>query len=181
MSRKITKNYQFVLFLVAIMWLLEFVNIVISHQLNTYALVPRHYDKLPGVVTMHFLHWNLTHLISNTIPLLILGFFLSASGKAKEVTITIMLVSGLLVWAFARNGTHAGASGLVMGYWGFLISSAFFKRNFKNILIAIITIFLYGGILFSLLDFRTNISFEGHLFGFFAGLFSAWYWYKKAR
>ncbi|WP_444996157.1 rhomboid family intramembrane serine protease [Aliikangiella sp. IMCC44359] len=181
MNRHVTKNYQFVLFLVAVMWLLEFANIVVSHELNAYALSPRQYEKLPGVITMHFLHWNLTHLISNSVPLLIMGFFVSALGKTKEVTITIMLVSGILVWIFARNGIHAGASGLVMGYWGYLISSTFFERNIRNILIAIITIFLYGGIVFSLLDFRETTSFEGHLFGFSAGLLSAWLWRKRIK
>ncbi|MET1256134.1 rhomboid family intramembrane serine protease [Aliikangiella maris] len=179
MSNVITKNYQFILFLVAIMWLLEVINIVIGRQFNQYALVPRNLESLPGIFTMHFLHWNLTHLISNSIPLLVMGFFVSTLKQAKQVTISIMILAGLMVWMFARPGIHAGASGLVMGYWGYLISSAFFKRNLVNIVVAMVTIFFYGGIVYSLLDFRQHVSFEGHIFGFLAGIISAWFWHKR--
>ena len=181
MNKKAIKDFQFILFLIAFMWIIEIINMVLNHGLNNFSIYPRNPEKLYGIVTMHFLHWNLAHIISNSLPLVFLGFLVSNLGKTKPVTLFIMLLSGLCVWLFARVGTHAGASALVMGYWGYLISCAIFERSLKSILIAIITIAIYGGIVFSLIDFRSSISFEGHLFGFLSGIVSAWIWHKKTR
>ena len=174
MVGKAVNDYKIFLFFIVLIWAIEIVDIVLSYDLRAFALRPREVGSLYGVITMHFLHNGFGHLISNSVPLLILGFFVSALGKMRQVTFLIMLLSGLLVWIFARDGLHAGASGLVMGYWGYLISNAFFHRSFKNISIAIITILIYGGAVFTLLDFRTEISFEGHIFGFLSGITSAW-------
>jgi len=162
--------------MIALMWGLEIANMIFDHTLNHFALVPRQASKFFGILAMHFLHWNIPHLLSNTLPLVILGFLVCVNGKGKQVTLSIMLLTGLLVWLFARDGVHAGASGLVLGYWGYLLSSAFFERSFRNSLIAIVTFLIYGGIVISLLDFRDSTSFEGHIFGFIAGIFSAWFW-----
>ena len=181
MYKKTIEDFKFILILVAFMWVLEIINMTMSHSLNNFSIVPRVPEKLYGIVTMHFLHWNLTHIISNSLPLLFLGFLVSSQGKVKHVTVLIMLLSGLLVWSFARNGSHAGASALVMGYWGYLISCAIFERSLKNILIAVVTIVIYGGIIFSLLDFRATTSYEGHLFGFVSGVVSARLWNRKIK
>ncbi|TQV70963.1 rhomboid family intramembrane serine protease [Aliikangiella marina] len=181
MDTKTIKDYQYLLFFVAIIWLIEFINIYLGHSLNQYGLVPRNFDRLYGVVTMHFLHSGMTHLIANTLPLLVLGFLVSATHKGLPVTGTIAIITGCLVWAAARNGQHVGASGLVMGYFGFLVSSAFFEGSFKNILLMLLTVFLYGGLIFTLIDFRQYISFEGHIFGFISGIASAKIWQKKIK
>lgn len=177
--RRTFSDYKLILVFIVLIWGVEMVNIALQHNLNEYALRPREVGSLYGVLSMHFLHNGLGHLLSNTIPLLILGFFVSALDKMRQVTFFIMLLSGLLVWVFARAGIHAGASGLVMGYWGYLISNAFFHRSFKNISIAIMTLLIYSGAVFTLLDFRASISFEGHLFGFIAGVVSAWIFSDK--
>lgn len=163
------------------MWVLEIANLVLDHQINQLALVPRQIDRLFGILGMHFLHWSIPHLLANTLPLAILGVLVCIDGKAPKVTFSIMLLTGALVWLFARNGTHAGASGLVLGYFGYLLSSAYFERSIKNIILAIVTILIYGGIVISLLDFRDSISFEGHIFGFLAGIISAGVWRRKIK
>jgi len=165
--------------MIALMWVLEIVNLAFDHQLKQLALVPRRVDSLFGILGMHFLHWNIPHLLANTLPLAILGFLVCLNGKAWQVTLSIMLITGILVWLFARNGNHAGASGLVLGYWGYLLSNAFFERSFKNIALAIFTILIYGGIVVSLVNFRDGVSFEGHIFGFIAGIVSARIFRKK--
>lgn len=177
--RRTFSDYKLVVVFVVLIWGVEIVNIALQHNLNEFALRPREVGSLYGVLSMHFLHNSLGHLLSNTIPLLVLGFFVSALDKMRQVTFCIMLLSGLLVWIFARGGLHAGASGLVMGYWGYLISNAFFHRSFKNVSIAIITLLIYGGAVFTLFDFRASISFEGHIFGFVAGVVSAWLFLDK--
>ena len=128
---------------------------------------------------MHFLHGNFSHLLANTVPLLVLGFLVCATHKGLQATVTIGLLTGSLVWLAARNGMHVGASGLVMGYFGFLLSGVFFDRRFKNIILMLLTVVLYGGLVFTLIDFRQWVSFEGHIFGFTAGIASAKIWRSK--
>ena len=173
MAKKIN-GFRFILFFIALIWVIALVDLVLKLELTQYAIRPRDPDRLYGVVSMHFLHNGFQHLLSNTIPLLVLGYFVAWLDQTLKVTVIVMLATGVLVWLFARDVIHAGASGLVMGYWGYLISSAFFKRSLKSISIAIITLIVYGGAVFMLFDFRASISFEGHIFGFVAGIFSAW-------
>ena len=179
MNPQSIRDYKVLLFFIALLWIIELINLLIGHQLNQFALRPRDLSGVYGIFTVHFLHWDFAHLLSNSIPLAFLGFLVCATGRALVVTVTIMLSTGVAVWLFARNGLHAGASGLVMGYWGYLISNALFDRSLKNLFIGIITIALYGGIVFSLLDFRATTSFEGHLFGFAAGVAVAWGYSKR--
>jgi len=166
---------------IALMWMLQIINLGSDYSLRDLAIVPRQIDSLFGIFTMHFLHWSIPHLLSNTLPLAILGCLVCIDGKAVRVTLTIMLSTGLLVWLFARAGGHAGASALVLGYWSYLISCAIFDRSFKNILLAIMTILIYGGLLISLIDIRASTSFEGHAFGFIAGIMTAWFWRKEIK
>lgn len=174
--RKAMEDYKLFLIFIVLIWGIEIVNLLLSHHLNQFALHPREVGSLYGIITMHFLHNGVGHLLSNTIPLLVLGFFVSSLNKLRSVTLLIILLTGLMVWFFARDGLHAGASGLVMGYWGYLISNAYFNRSFKNIAIAVITLIIYSGAVFTLFDFRVGISFEGHIFGFISGIFCAWLW-----
>lgn len=181
MIQRTFSDYKLVIYFIVLIWGLELADIVLPRNLNEFALRPREIGSLYGVVSMHFLHNGLGHLLSNTIPLLILGFFVGALDKIRRVTFFIMILTGLLVWLFARDGLHAGASGLVMGYWGYLISNAFFHRSFKNISIAVITLLIYSGAVYTLLDFRSSISFEGHIFGFISGVFGAWIFSEKEK
>ena len=179
--RKFFGDYRVFLFLVASIWSAAVVNAFFDNALNDFALIPRQYEKIYGVVSMHFLHANFGHLVSNTIPLLLLGFMVTALGNIWRVTLIVMIVCGSLVWIFARDGLHLGASGLVMGYWGYLISNAVFCRSLKSIFIAIVALFLYGGSLYTLLDFRPVISFEAHLSGFLSGVVAAKYLLSRNR
>jgi len=181
LNKQVFKDYQFILWLFSIMWLVEMINLLLGDKLNVLSIYPRVPEKLYGIATMHFFHWNLTHILSNSLPLLFLGFLVSNLGKVRQVTLLIILLSGLMVWLFARNGSHAGASALVIGYWAYLISCAIFERSLKSILIAIVTAVIYGGIVFSLIDFRSSISFEGHMFGFISGIISSWLWHGKIQ
>ena len=80
-----------------------------------------------------------------------------------------------MVWAFAigSNEVHIGASGWVFGLFGFLVASAFFERRPLSIGIGLITLFLYGGTILIGFVPRPGLSFEGHIFGFVAGVVAA--------
>ncbi len=99
-----------------------------------------------------------------------------AGGKARfwSVTIGVIVISGILVWIFARGAHHVGASGLVFGYFGALLAAAYFERSIMAVGIAVITVALYGGLVWGILPTRSYISFEGHLFGLIAGVVITW-------
>lgn len=173
--------FKILLYVVAAMWVIQVVQFFTGYALASFAIYPRQPSGLIGILAAPFLHWGFFHVISNTIPLLILGWLVSTQVPLIKTSILIAIITGGLVWLLGRSAAHAGASGLVMGYFGFLLSYGFFARSFKSILISAIVVVFYGGMLFSLLDFRPHVSFESHIFGFVAGLLSAWMINQQTR
>ena len=104
-----------------------------------------------------------------------------ATGEKRfwRITVIIILISGALVWLFARSSYHVGASGLVLGYFGALLARAYFERSVITIAIAIVTVTLYSGLLWGLLPLRSHISFESHFFGLLAGIAAVWLTSKR--
>ena len=165
-----------VLSLVVIIWTVEVVNFLLGHRLTSFGILPRSSSGLIGIALSPFIHAGFWHAVSNTVPLLILGGLTLAADKARfwMTTVSIILLSGAFVWLFARSSYHVGASGLVFGYFGALISRAVIERSHKSIVLAMITITLYGGLLWGVLPLRSYISFEGHFFGLVAGILYVW-------
>ena len=134
--------------------------------IDHYGVVPRTAIGLVGIPAMPFLHANLHHLISNTIPLLVLLFLLAGScAESWEVVALIALLGGFLLWVFGRPAVHIGASGLISGLTAFLILSGVLEHRIIPLLIAILVGFLYGGSLIVgvLPHFNSNVSWDGHL------------------
>jgi membrane associated rhomboid family serine protease len=108
----------------------------------------------------------------NTIPFVLLGVLISLKNHQNlfKVSIFIVIAGGLGVWIFGRPAFHAGASGLIFGYFGFLLARGWNAKDFGSVAIAIITVFFYGGMFLGILPVQTYISWESHLFGFIAGI-----------
>jgi membrane associated rhomboid family serine protease len=172
-----------VLILVAIIWIFEAVNLVMGHRLTTWGILPRSIDGLIGIPLAPFIHAGLWHAVSNTLPLIILGGLTLAGDKSRFwiMTAAIILLSGIFVWLFARSSYHVGASGLVFGYFGALLTRAVIIRSLPSIVLAVITITLYGGLLWGILPLRSYISFEGHFFGLVAGVAYVWFNHKFSK
>ena len=161
---------------VALMWLIELVDILVFRQaLNIYGILPRQIIGLRGILFAPFLHGGLGHLIANTLPFLILGWFVMLRETSDFFVVTgiTMLVSGLGVWLFGSPGLHIGASGIVFGYLGFLLLRGYFERNIPSILLSLIVGVLYGSLIWGVLPLQQGISWEGHLFGFIGGVLAA--------
>ena len=160
----------------ALMWVLEIVDAVIGGRLDALGIEPREVDSLPGVLFAPFLHGGFGHLISNTVPLLVLGALVAFSGLVRvlKVTALVVLVGGLGIWLVAPGGTiHLGASILVFGYAAYLIARGLFDRRFAYLAVGVVVAFVYGtGLLIGLLP-RPGISWQGHLFGALGGLLAA--------
>jgi membrane associated rhomboid family serine protease len=166
---------KIICFLVLAIWIVEVVNNFFGHRFSAWGIYPRRVDTLPGVLLWPFLHGNLRHLVMNTTPLLIMGFFVALRGSAVFVktTLLILLIGGLGVWLFGRPAYHIGASGLVFGYFGFLVAIGVYERSISGLAIASITLFYYGGLILGVLPTDSFVSWEGHLFGLAAGILAA--------
>ncbi|HAG83165.1 MAG TPA: rhomboid family intramembrane serine protease [Cyanobacteria bacterium UBA12227] len=170
--------------IVGTMWIIEFVDLIFfRNSLNSYGILPRHIIGLRGILFAPFLHGNLLHLISNTIPFLTLGWFvmLQETSDFFGVTAITMVVSGLGVWVFGSAGVHIGASSLIFGYLGFLLLRGYFQRNFASIMLSLIVGFLYGGAIWGVLPSVPGVSWEGHLFGFIGGILAARFLSRRKR
>jgi membrane associated rhomboid family serine protease len=162
--------------LVGVMWAIEIVDIALGGALNSYGILPHSLIGLRGILFAPLLHGSFAHLIANTIPFLVLGWFvmLQETSDFFIVTAITMLVGGLGTWLFGSpNSVHIGASGVIFGYLGFLLARGYFERNIPSIFLAIIVGFFYGGIIWGVLPSQAGISWEGHLFGFIGGILAA--------
>ena len=157
-------------------WTVELVNMFMGHQLNRFGILPRTLHGLIGIPLSPFLRGGIWHTLMNTVPFVVLGGLIITRGIRGflEVSLFIILAGGGSLWLFGRTSYHVGASGLIFGYFGFIVARGFFDKNIISIVVAFITLFLYGGIiLWGLLPISSYISWEGHLFGLIAGILGA--------
>ncbi len=159
---------------ILILWGIELMNTLSGRALSDFGIIPRDLVHSYGILTAPLIHHNLWHLIGNSIPLFFLGLLVHQTRQLFAVTVVVYLGSGILVWLMGRHAVHIGASGVVLGYWGFLLANGWINHSIKNILLSLITLVFYGGLIFSLLDFRSFISFESHIAGFVCGIFAAY-------
>lgn len=161
---------------VALLWVLEIFDAASGHPLDAYGVQPRSEDGLVGVAVAPLLHFGFEHLVSNTVPVLVLGFLTLATGIARGLLATaiIWVVGGLGVWLFAQPGSnHAGASVLIFGWIVFLIVRGFLNRRSIEIFIGVAVFLLYSGALLGVLPGQPGISWQGHLFGAVGGFLAA--------
>jgi membrane associated rhomboid family serine protease len=162
---------------VALLWLLEVIDVTTGHALDDFGIVPRRASELVDVVPAAFVHFGFAHVASNSVPLLVLGFLVALSGLRRllGVAAVIILVSGLGVWLTAPAHTNtAGASGLVFGLFGFLVAAGIVERRPLGALVGLLVAAIWGGsILLGLSPAQTHISWQGHLIGLAAGVAAA--------
>jgi membrane associated rhomboid family serine protease len=161
--------------IVALLWGVECVNTLLDHRLNRWGLLPRTFAGLVGIPLGPFLHGSFTHLILNTVPLVTLGSFVAFYGVRLflAVSLWIILLSGTALWLFGRSAYHVGASSVLFGYFGYLVARGWYERSVTALLVALLTLVLYGSIVWGVLPTRSYISWEGHLFGLLAGVLVA--------
>ena len=147
----------------------------IAGCLNSSRAFPYLAGSLRGILLSPLLHGSFSHLMSNTFPLLLLGGFVAIRGAKTLIGVSLLVIvlGGLLVWIVGRPAVHIGASGLVFGYFGFLVAQGWYERSIVSIVVAVGVLLLYGGIIFGVLPQAGFISWEGHLFGLIAGVLAA--------
>jgi len=168
------------LLLPIILWVVHLLSLLFNEDLSKLGLLPRNLLGLLGIFTSPLIHADFSHLISNTIPLIILGWIIfSFYPKLSYLLIVfIYFFTGLLVWIFARQVYHIGASGVVYGFVSFLFFSGIFRRDNTSIALALVITFLYGGLVWGMIPGWKGISWESHLFGAITGFVAA-YLFRK--
>ena len=129
-----------VLLCVLVAWCVHGFNVACQYRLNILGIYPRHVFGLIGIVTSPWLHGNWAHLISNTLMFILMSLFMLMQGMVVYVLISVLIIlmTGILVWLLARRALHIGASGLIMGYFGFLVVAAIAHPGIANIAVSVV-------------------------------------------
>lgn len=163
--------------LIGAVWVVQFVNYTTDDSLLTHGITPRRADELPDILSAPFLHFGTGHIVSNTFPLMLLGFLAALRGVARflAVLLTITLIGGLGVWLTAPDRSNtAGASILVFGLFGYLIVRGFADRRVLDVLIGFAVLGLYGSsFAMGVTPLAEGVSWQGHLFGLIGGVLAA--------
>lgn len=152
------------------------VNTLLGGALMRFGIVPRTTDGLIGILVAPLLHANLQHLITNTVSFVLFGWLVMLRDRRHfgVVTVLAMLGSGLLSWTLGAPGSvHIGASGVIFGYFGFLLLAGWFARSWSAIAISLLVATLWGGTVFGVLPGTPGVSWQGHLGGFLGGVLAA--------
>lgn len=160
---------------------IEVINFLTNRSLNQFGLIPRDINGLTGLITAPFLHGSLWHYFSNIVPFTLFSILMMQHGTSRYIKVSLIctIISGLLVWIFARQAIHVGASGLIYGYFGYLILAGFLSGKVKLILISLFVGIGYGTLVFGVLPIGRYISWESHLFGLLCGLAAAYYFNRR--
>jgi membrane associated rhomboid family serine protease len=166
---------------IILMWLVKFVEYIFGADFSGFGIYPLTMKGLPGIIFSPFIHADINHLFSNSLPLFFLAtalFYFYSEIALKIFTATFFL-TGMLVWVAGREAWHIGASGLVYGLASFLFFSGIIRRYYRLIALSLLVVFLYGSMIWGLFPgIYQNISWESHMLGFFSGIMLA-VWYRK--
>lgn len=170
--------------LLGVMWVSELADFLLPFQADQWGIRPRTVAGLAGIPLAPFLHGGFGHLIANSVPFIVLGGIVMISGRALfwAVTAFVTLAGGFGVWLLApSHSIHIGASGLIFGYLGFLLSRGLFERSIGWVVAGALLLMAYGGMIWGVLPGQPGVSWQGHLFGFIAGIMGAWALFQKDR
>ena len=162
---------------VALIWFIEAVDWILGGHLDQFGIIPRQLIGLRGILLAPLLHGSFSHTAANTIPFIILGWFVLLRGVRSFAIVTALavLIGGIGTWLFAPSSSvHIGASGLIFGFLGYLIFRGYFERSWQAIGWAILVLLLYGGMLLGMLPTTLPVSWQMHLFGFIGGGLAAY-------
>ncbi|MDO0935465.1 rhomboid family intramembrane serine protease [Streptomyces sp. DG2A-72] len=169
---------------VALLWLLEVVDVISGHALDGLGITPREPSELIDIVPAAFLHFGFAHVAANSVPLLVLGFLAALGGLRRFALVcaVIIVADGLGVWLISpAHSNTAGASGLIFGLFGFLLVTGFVERRPLGILVGLLIAAVWGGsILAGLAPTQTSVSWQGHLIGLVSGVVAAYLFRRPA-
>lgn len=165
-------------------WAVEVVNYTDEGSLSDrYGIQAHNGDTIWHIFTAPFLHANLDHIMANSVPLAVFGFLAALRGVARFIAVNVIIIvaSGLGVWFLSSPGTvTVGASGLIFGYFGYLLARGFVEHRPFDILVGALVAVFYGTMIFGALPGQPGISWQAHLFGLIGGIIAAWFTRQRA-
>ena len=165
------------------MWILELLDQLSGNQLDQLGIHAREIDGMPEILTAPFLHAGWDHLISNSLPFVVLGFLVLLSGLARWLvaSLIIIVISGLTAWFLTpANTIILGASGLIFGWMTYLLARGLWSRRPAQVVIAVLVLLVYGGLIWGVFPSGAGISWQAHLGGAVAGVLAAWLLHRRA-
>lgn len=183
-EKKIIHSLIIPFILVLLMWAVMIIKTVGGYNFVFLGIYPQKWYGLTGIVTTPFIHGDFSHLIANSVPMLMLGsaLFLFYRDIAMRILIMIWLFTGFWVWVGGREAWHIGASGIVYGLSAFILTSGIIRKHTGLMAMALVVVFLYGSLIWGIFpEFfpEENISWESHLFGLVAGVALALFYRKE--
>lgn len=166
----------FMLGLTAVIWIVQIVNSASDQRLDRFGLRPRRLDGLWGVLTQPFLHSGWGDLLSDTLPLVLIGWVVLITGLREWAIVSgvVLVFGGLGTWLVAPAGLLLNAGGIVFGWLGYLLARAVVARRIRWIITAIMVLAIFGALLGSLApDYKAHSAWASHLCGFLAGVLAA--------
>jgi membrane associated rhomboid family serine protease len=161
----------------ALIWIIQIVNWADHYQLTfDYGIRPRDLRSLPDILTAPFLHFSWAHIEGNSGPLFIFGFLAAYRGVTKffGVTVLAILTSGFAAWLFeSRGSVGAGASGIVFGYFGYIMLRGFFDRHAVDMLLGAVMALCFA-YQFTVLLPQAGIGWQAHIGGLVGGVAAGW-------
>src|SRR5246500_1522568 len=162
----------------ALIWILQVVNWADGYRLDSeFGILPEHVSRLGEIFTAPFLHFSWQHIEGNSLPLFVLGVLAAYRSIARFLLLTLIVAvtSGLAVWLFqSSNELTVGASGLIFGYFGYVLVRGFFDRNIVDIGVGLVAGVLYWTILEVAMPGTPGVSWIGHIGGLVGGVLAAW-------
>jgi membrane associated rhomboid family serine protease len=166
---------------VPVFMLLQWIDRPLGGELKRWGEIdPRELGGLDGILLAPLLHVDYAHALGNSIALILLGTFVLAGGGRRFVYVTLFIavISGVLVWLFSPAPV-VGASGVLMGYLGFLLTRGIVERSLWNIGVSLLAILLFGWQIGSVVPGQERVSWQAHLFGFAAGVVAAFIFRRR--
>ena len=165
------------------MWILELLDQLSGNQLDQLGIHAREIDGMPEILTAPFLHAGWDHLMSNSLPFVVLGFLVLLSGLARWLvsSLIIIVISGMTAWVLTPVHTIIlGASGLIFGWLTYLLARGLWSRRPAQVVIAVLVLLVYGGLIWGLFPGSAGISWQAHLGGAVGGVLAAWLLHRRA-
>lgn len=162
----------------ALLWVVQLVNAGTDYSLaQSGGILPRQPSSLVDILTSPFLHGSLEHLAGNALPLFSLGVIAAIPSPKRFLlmTLVVIVVGGFGVWLFSPdNSITVGASGVVFGYFGYLLLRGFVDRRPADVVISIGIALAYGYAMWNSVGFGVEgVSWQGHVAGMVGGMVAA--------
>jgi membrane associated rhomboid family serine protease len=170
---------------IGLIWVLQVANWADHYHLDgSFGILPRNLGHLGDIFIAPFLHFSWDHIEGNSGPLFVFGLLAAYRGVTRflGVTLLVAITSGLAVWFFQGNGQETvGASGLIFGYFGYVLARGLIDRNLIDALAAVVMALSYAYILTVAIPGTPGVSWIGHLGGLVGGLAAGWIFRTRRR